>query len=65
MQDSKPKDTPITKGEGLSRRLCPKTPQENEQMKRVSYTSAIGSLMYAMMCTRLDICFAVGMVNRY
>ena len=27
--------------------------------------SAVGSLMYAMMCTRPDICFAVGLVSRY
>ena len=34
-------------------------------MKYVPYASAVESLMYAMMCTRPDICLAVGMVNRY
>ena len=34
-------------------------------MKVVSYASIVGSLMYAMLCTRPDICFAVGMVSRY
>ena len=34
-------------------------------MSRVPYANAVGSLMYAMMCTRLDICYAVGLVNRY
>ncbi|XP_071723237.1 secreted RxLR effector protein 161-like [Rutidosis leptorrhynchoides] len=34
-------------------------------MKQVPYASAIGSLMYAMMCTRPDICYAFGMVSRY
>ena len=34
-------------------------------MKEVPYASAVGSLMYAMLCTRPDICFAVGMVSRY
>ena len=34
-------------------------------MKKVPYASAVGSLMYAMLCTRPDICFAVGMVARY
>jgi len=29
------------------------------------HASAIGSLMYAMLCTQPDICFAVGLVNRY
>ena len=34
-------------------------------MARVPYASAVGSLMYAMLCTRPDIYFAVGMVSRY
>ena len=29
------------------------------------YASTIGSLMYAMVCTRLDIAHAVGVVSRY
>ncbi|KAK9098657.1 hypothetical protein Syun_025702 [Stephania yunnanensis] len=65
MQDCKPIDTPITKDQGLNQRMCPKTPHEREQMAKVPYTSAVGSLMYAMMCTRPDICFVVGMVSRY
>ena len=34
-------------------------------MRRVPYASAVGSLMYAMVCTRPDIAFAVGTVSRY
>ena len=34
-------------------------------MFKVPYASAIGNLMYAMLCTRLDICFAISMVSRY
>ena len=34
-------------------------------MRRVPYAEAVGSLMYAMLCTRLDVYFAVGMVSRY
>ena len=29
------------------------------------YASAVGSLMYAMLCTRPDICYAVGVVSRF
>ena len=29
------------------------------------YTSGFGSVMYVMMCTRTDICYALGMVIRY
>ena len=65
MQDCKPVDTPIIKDQGLSLKMCPKTPREKEQMEKVPYSSAVGSLMYAMMCTRPDIYFVVGMVSRY
>ena len=34
-------------------------------MRRVPYASAVGSLMYAMLCTRPDICYEVGIVSRY
>ena len=34
-------------------------------MEKVPYASVVGSLMYAMLCTRPDICYAVGIVSRY
>ncbi|KAH9678958.1 hypothetical protein KPL71_025922 [Citrus sinensis] len=34
-------------------------------MARVPYSSAIGSLMYAIMCTRPDICYDMGLVSKY
>ena len=34
-------------------------------MKKVPYQSAVGSLMYAMLCTRPDIAYAVGVVSRF
>ncbi|KAL0416722.1 UNVERIFIED_CONTAM: Retrovirus-related Pol polyprotein from transposon TNT 1-94 [Sesamum latifolium] len=49
----------------LSKELCPKTEEENKCMAKIPYASVVGSLMYAMMCTRLDLCFAVGMMSRY
>ena len=45
--------------------MCPKTPEEKEKMSRVPYASAVGSLMYAMMCTRPYICYAIGLVSRF
>ena len=38
---------------------------EREQMKKIPYASAVGSLMYAQTCTRPDISFAVRMLGRY
>ena len=34
-------------------------------MKHVPYASAVRSLMYAMMCTRSDICDVMGVVSRF
>ena len=34
-------------------------------MAKVPYAFAIGSLMYTMVCTRLDIAHAMGVVSRY
>ena len=34
-------------------------------MSKVSYASAIGSLMYTIVCTRLDIAHAVGVMSRF
>jgi hypothetical protein len=33
-------------------------------MSHVPYASAVGSLMYAMVCTRPDIAHAVGVLSR-
>ncbi|XP_070016052.1 secreted RxLR effector protein 161-like [Nicotiana sylvestris] len=45
--------------------MCPKTPEETEIMSRVPYRNAVGSLMYVMVCTRPDICQAIGLISRY
>ena len=34
-------------------------------MRQVPYASIVGSLMYAILCTRPDICYSAGMVSRY
>ena len=34
-------------------------------MRQVPYAFAVGSFMYAMLCTRPDICYSVGMVSQY
>lgn len=54
MQDYKLNDTPVARSESLRKRMCRKTLKENGQIEKVPY-SVRGSLMYATMCTRLDI----------
>ncbi|KAH9698452.1 Integrase catalytic domain-containing protein [Citrus sinensis] len=49
----------------LSAQLSPSTDAEREYMLQVPHSNAVGSLMYAMVCTRPDISHAVGIVSRY
>eukprot|EP00253_Pinus_taeda_P014601 PITA_14601 len=63
--DSKPVKVPIPIGVKLSIKQCPKTQEEDEDMSRVPYASAIGSLMYAMVYTRPNITHAVGVLSRF
>ena len=65
MQDCKPGDTPIAKGDKFSLEQCPKNEFEIQEMQKIPYASAVGSLMYAQVCTRPDIAFIVGMLGRY
>ena len=57
--------TPLAPHFKLSDAMSPNNEAEREYMSRVPYTNAIGSLMYAMACTRPDISHAVGVVSRY
>ena len=41
----------------------PKTFEEENMMRQIPYASAVGSLMYAMLCSRPNICYSVGMVS--
>ena len=65
MENSKRGSLPFRHGIHLSKEQSPKTPEQKERMSRIPYASAVGSLMYAMLCTRPDIYYAVGVVSRY
>ncbi|KAA0067886.1 gag/pol protein [Cucumis melo var. makuwa] len=64
-ENSKKGLLPYIYGIHLSKEQCPKIPQEVEDMSNIPYASAVGSLMYAMLCTGPDICYSVGIVSRY
>ena len=65
MKDCSPSIAPIVKGDRFNLDQCPKNDLEQEQMKNIPYAFVVGSLMYAQVCTRPDIAFAVGMLGRY
>ena len=65
MKNCLPSVSPIVKGDRFNLNQCPKNDIERKQMKNIPYAYAIGSLMYAQVCTRPDIAFVVGMLGRY
>lgn len=65
MQDSKKGQLLTRYGIIISKEKCPKTPQEEDDMRQIHYTLAVDNLMYAMLCTRPDIYYAVGIVSHY
>ena len=65
MSSSKPVSTPLAGHFKLSSKQYPTSEKDKEDMKKVPYASAVGSLMYAMICTRPDIAHAVGVVSRF
>ncbi|GKA05065.1 hypothetical protein Tco_0684185 [Tanacetum coccineum] len=65
MDNYKKRNLPLHHGIKISKDLCPKTNEELDRMSRVPYASTVGSIMYAMTCTRPDVSFALNMVSRH
>ena len=65
MQGSKKGSLPISHGTKLSKDISPKTSSKELRMKGIPYASAIGSIMYAMLCIRPDVAYALSMTSRF
>jgi hypothetical protein len=65
MQDSKKGFLPMSHGITLSKKQCPTDLDEQGRLRVIPYASAIGSIMYAMICTRPDISYALSAMSRY
>ena len=65
MKEAKPVTTPLSSHFKLSKRLCPSTEEENKKMVVIPYSLTVGSLIYAMVCTKPYIAHAVGVVSRF
>jgi hypothetical protein len=65
MQDSKKGFLPISHGITLSKKHCPLKPDEQERMRMIPYASAIGSIMYAIICMCPDVSNALSATSRY
>ena len=65
MDQAKKGFLPVLQGVKLSKTQCPTNAEDREKMKVIPNASAIGSIMYAMMCTRPDVCLAISLAGRY
>ncbi|KAJ9544958.1 LOW QUALITY PROTEIN: hypothetical protein OSB04_024665 [Centaurea solstitialis] len=65
MDESKKGFIPMQHGIVLSKTQCPVSSEDQDKMKSVPYASAIGSIMYAMLCTRPDVAYSVSVTSRY
>ena len=63
--DLKPISTPMDPNVRLTSAQSPSTTEEIAAMRNIPYHEAVGSLMYATLGTRPDICFAVQTVSRF
>ena len=65
MQNAKTVNTPLTAHFRLSSTLSPQSDDDVAYMSQVPYSSVVGSLMYAMVCSCPDLSYATSAVNRY
>ena len=65
IENAKAVNIPLPGHLKLTKEMCPKTQEEEDKTSKVPYASAVGSLMYAMVCTRPAITHAMGVISRY
>ena len=65
MDNAKPVSAPLASHFKLSASQCAETDDDFKYMSKVPYSSAVGSLMYAMVCSRPDLSHAMSVVSRY
>ena len=65
MDQSKKGFLPVLQGVKLSKTQNPTTAEYRERMKVIPYASVIGSIKYAMLCTRPVVCLAMSLARGY
>ncbi|GJW32972.1 retrotransposon protein, putative, ty1-copia subclass [Tanacetum coccineum] len=65
MENSKRGSIPMQEKLRLSKSQGASTPAELKRMQNVPYASAVGSIMYAVRCTRPDVAFAQNITSRF
>ena len=65
IENYRPISTLIDMNKKLSKVIYSKIPEEIKEIKDIPYQSAIKNLIYLIFRTKLDIIFAVGILNKY
>ncbi|GJX09722.1 hypothetical protein Tco_0199581 [Tanacetum coccineum] len=65
MDNSKRGHIPMQERLDLNKTQGASTPEEVKRMQNVPYASAVGSIMYAVRCTRPDVAFAQNITSRF
>ena len=65
MDDCEVSSIPMDAGNQLSSLDCPDVDEEKLMMEKYPYASGVGSLMYAMVCTRPDLSYPLSILSRF
>ncbi|CAM8934441.1 unnamed protein product [Rhodiola kirilowii] len=65
MRSAKPASIPLGGHLELTKADCPVTDQEKLKMSNIPHDVAVGSVMYAMLCTRPDLDFSISVLTRF
>ncbi|XP_060960840.1 secreted RxLR effector protein 161-like [Cannabis sativa] len=65
MKGSKIASQPIATQYTLSKKQCQESKAEKEEMSKIPYANAIGSVMYVMVSTRPDLAYAISVLSRF
>ena len=65
MDQAKKGFLPVLQGVKFSQTQCAATSEDREKMKVIPYASAIGSIMYAMLCTRPIVYLTMSLAREY
>ena len=56
---------PINHSICLSKKICPKIPEERKKMNEIPYASTVGSIIYIMLYIRPDIAYALDIASKF
>ena len=65
MENSKRGFILMRHGVQISNEHSPKTVEDRALIEKISYVSVIGSIMYAMLCSRQDVAYALSVMSRF